>query len=271
MTRLLLPSVVIVSCAGNASNDSDSASKDRTIDAGAIVLDASILPGSGGASDADSATDGPDARSPACTSADCDPSTEMSGCTDGLSCVLDERGGSCIESAEERLEAGMDCTSTADCAPTLGCFLIQGLGVCAPLCCPSFEGKSSCTGDQFCLRNAALADGFDTSWGRCAPSRACDVLAPSEVCDAGEGCFIVSGDGDSECLSAGNADVGEGCVHQNDCRSGLSCVGVDEFVCVRICDLDAEQGQSHSCPAGEGQCVAYSQSPVGTGLCTPSA
>ena len=65
----------------------------------------------------------------------------------------------------------------------------------------------------------------------------------------------------------GEADVGEDCEAPNDCAAGLTCSGFFEQACVRICALEVEG----SCPADEGTCVAYAQSPEGTGLCTLDA
>ena len=92
------------------------------------------------------------------------------------------------------------------------------------------------------------------------------VLA-DDACEPGESCYIVSSRGDTDCREAGEADVGEDCEAPNDCAAGLTCSGFFEQACVRICALEVEG----SCPADEGTCVAYAQSPEGTGLCTLDA
>jgi hypothetical protein len=83
------------------------------------------------------------------------------------------------------------------------------------------------------------------------------------ACEPTEGCYIVSSMGDTDCREAGAAGVADPCVEPNDCEAGLTCAGFFEMTCARICSLDAD-----TCPSDEGRCVAYAQSPEGTGLCT---
>lgn len=112
-----------------------------------------------------------------------------------------------------------------------------------------------------------LVDGTTAaSWGRCVLPRWCDVLLRDTVCDPGEGCYIVSGRGDTDCRAAGTLEVGRACDSENACLPGLFCAGLMARTCVRICALG--DGGAGICPSGEGSCRAYPYSPAGTGICS---
>jgi hypothetical protein len=112
-----------------------------------------------------------------------------------------------------------------------------------------------------------LVDGSQTAYGECLPTRPCDVLGAGAECQLGESCFLVGERGETDCRVPGAAAIGETCEVAEDCVSGATCTGLFERACVRVCRLESEG----SCPAGEGTCVAYAQSPPGTGLCTVMA
>ena len=83
----------------------------------------------------------------------------------------------------------------------------------------------------------------------------------------GEGCYIVSPEGDTDCLRGGAGESGAACVEQNDCAAGYHCGGVTDLTCARICEIGATSGEG-ACPPTEGNCQAYPYSPDGSGVCT---
>lgn len=230
-----------------------------------IVRDASLLDGSG-LLDAGQASDaGPaasDGGSTLCEIAVCDPRSP-DGCSAG-SCVLWSDASSC-ETSPGGFSAGMACETTMDCAPGLACFLDGTAGTCGRVCCPG--DAMACTDGAVCAGSGVLVDGTETSWGRCLPPRTCDVLRPTETCEAREGCYIVDAEGNTQCLVAGTGGPGEACAAQQDCQPGFFCGGIGSMRrCVRICRLGAGE-----CPESEGRCVAQAHSPAGTGFCTVDA
>jgi hypothetical protein len=171
----------------------------------------------------------------------------------------------CAEPPAAAIEKGGACTSSEECAPGLACFRRGDGGVCGQPCCP---GRAEvCEGETTCNGPGVLVDGNDSEWASCIGPRACQPLAPGETCEPGEGCYIVSSTGDTDCRRAGAADVGDPCAEQSDCAPGLFCAGLSSPTCVRICSL-GDAGTGATCPSGEGNCRAYSHSPPGTGLCT---
>ncbi|HJL47456.1 MAG TPA: hypothetical protein RMG45_16505, partial [Polyangiaceae bacterium LLY-WYZ-15_(1-7)] len=165
-----------------------------------------------------------------------------------------------------RIGEGEPCERTDQCMVGLACFRKREGGVCGRICCPASGAACDPEEEERCGGPGVLIDGSETEFGECLPPRACDVLA-DDACEPGESCYIVSSRGDTDCREAGEADVGEDCEAPNDCAAGLTCSGFFEQACVRICALEVEG----SCPADEGTCVAYAQSPEGTGLCTLDA
>lgn len=222
--------------------------------------DAAAFDGAGAFSDAAARDSG---SLPACAMGDCDP--RVFACGDGGgTCALRDRTPMCVMNAGP-LHRGDACATETECGPGLACFRDGARGICAEICCP---GADTCAiGNEVCSADGVLVTGISTSWGRCAPPRACDVLAPD--CAPREGCYIVYPDpGDPQCLLAGTADAGEDCVAPDDCLSGLYCAGIGTpKTCVRVCRV----GVTSSCPAGEGDCVAQAYSPAGSGVCVASA
>jgi len=184
-----------------------------------------------------------------------------SGCTGEATCVLEGAEPRCAATPGE-LEAATPCESSGQCAPGYACFQRRSGGVCGPICC---EGDpSACTVGQVCRGTGILVDGTATGYRECQPPRECDVLArPIEACQPAEGCYIISAE-ETGCLAAGTGETGDDCGAPNDCAPGFACVGAFDGRCARICRLGGSD-----CQDGEGSCVAYAQSPDGTGLCTP--
>lgn len=187
----------------------------------------------------------------------------VSGCTGGTAtCVLEGAEPRCAASTGT-LEAGTPCEDADQCAPGYGCFQRRTGGVCGRICCT--DDPESCTVGQVCRGTGILVDGVATGYGECQEPRTCDVLAaPVEACQPGEGCYIIDAE-ETACLAAGTGETADGCDAPNDCAPGFSCVGAFDGTCARICRL----GRPEDCQDGEGTCVAYAQSPDGTGLCTP--
>ncbi len=247
-------------CGGSKSvgRGMDAAVRDATVVDGSALLDA--WPSDGGASsDAAPSDAGTTAMCPTPT---CDPRQDAGSCPSGT-CALTAATPGCVTGVGDAGE-GDPCGTTTDCTTGLGCFAQGDGGICGRLCCPGDDAACG-TGEQ-CAGTGMLVDGVDTPWGRCLASRSCDVLHPAETCEPGEGCYIVSATGDTECLRAGSADVGGACTAQNDCAAGLFCGGLTHMACLRICSL-ADAGAA-PCPPTEGDCRAYVHSPAGTGLCT---
>lgn len=252
--RLLFATLVVVALACGDDDASFDAGRDATM-ADALVLDAPV----GDASDADAGSDaGMDSGMPGCAGI-CDP-VEVT-CEDDAVCVLAGAVPMCVDDGVGSLEEGMPCESDAACAPGLACFLKSDLGVCGRICCPSSD---SCLTGERCGGTGILVSGVETGFRECLPPRPCNVLS-TDACEPMEACYVVSSEGDTDCRRAGDAELGEACIEPNDCAPGLLCAGFFEQTCQRVCEL----GEEGSCRAGEGMCIAYAQSPPGTGICTP--
>ena len=233
--------------------------RDATVVDGAWLMDASPRD-AGGRADAGAAAD---AGGPSCGWTECDPLEDT--CDGDTSCRLTVDGTMCAEPGTTAIAEGGACTSSDECAPGLDCFRRGDGGVCGRPCCPGRDDV--CDGETSCNGPGVLVDGTDSEWWSCVPARACQPLAAGEACEPGEGCYIVSSTGDTDCRRAGAADVGDSCAEQSDCAPGLFCAGLSSPTCVRICSL-GDAGTGATCPSGEGSCRAYSHSPPGTGLCT---
>ena len=183
-------------------------------------------------------------------------------CADFLTCVLEGPMPRCAPDAGTS-EAGSPCESADQCAPGYACFEKRTGGVCGRVCCT--EDPTACGAGEVCRGTGTLVDGTATAYGECQAPRTCDVLATSETCEVGEACYIL-GEGENGCLAEGVGESGTACVAPNDCAAGYACVGAFESTCARVCRL----GRSDCMDVG-GSCVAYAQSPDGTGLCTPDA
>jgi hypothetical protein len=212
-------------------------------------------------SDASTDASVPDALPPTC-SGDCDPRL-AEACDDAGVCTLSASAPVCETTVGTKAE-GASCELVTDCLPGFACFARRGGGVCARVCCPA-DG-SSC-GEERCTGSGSLVDGTETEWWSCVGPRTCDVLDASDDCEAGEGCYIVTPAGETDCLRAGEGEGGSDCVNQNDCTAGYFCAGVTGGTCSRICEIGATSGEG-SCRPGEGNCQAYPYSPAGSGVCT---
>ena len=205
-----------------------------------------------------------DATVVTCHPGECDLQRPEESCGGTGSCQVGPEGPVCTEDTGS-VEDGGFCVESSDCAEGLTCFWSDMReGVCARPCCP---GSTGCALGQECVGAGVLTDGADSGWWRCAPPRSCELFEP-DACSPGEGCYIVSESGDTDCRRAGQGGVGDACAAQNDCAPGLFCGGVSGSTCVRICRLRAN---SPDCPDREGECVAYPHTPDRAGLCTPDS
>lgn len=260
-TTLLLSSSLFVAACGD-----DDAPRDGGVDAfvpdGAVRVDGAILPDSG-ADGATSDAAAEDAGSTSSCGGLCDP--RGGRCGGGL-CVLVDEEPSCAIGSGTKTE-GERCAISTECVAGTACFRRREGGVCGRICCEGDALDTTCGDMRRCGGPGVLVDESATAWGECLPVRPCDVLGTGSECLLGESCFLVGDRGETDCRVPGSANVGEACEVAEDCASGTTCTGLFERTCVRVCRLEVEG----ACPAGEGSCVAYAQSPPGTGLCTVSA
>lgn len=213
----------------------------------------------------DGGLDASDGAVPGCPVVDCDPTASSACGVDAGVCVLRTTAPATCESrVDARGHEGDACRTAGDCLDTLGCFAIAGGGGrCMRVCCPAADGI--CGPVARCGGPAVLVSGDTSVWGRCVPPRSCDVLTGLS-CDPGEGCYVVSERGDTDCRAAGTGAAGDGCAQPNDCAPGFVCTGLGSSRCVRICGLG--DAGTPACGAAEGLCQAYPYSPPGTGVCT---
>lgn len=233
---------------------------DTTLGEGVVIREDTGPPG-------DTSPDAtPDAALSTCGGG-CDPTgrpTAGRGCLDAAVCVLTGEAPSC-SATPGSLPLGSACEMSDACAAGLACFRAGRTagGVCAPICCP---GDAETCVEGRCAGDGILVDGTATAFGRCAPPRRCDVLAPELTCEAREGCYVVDATGTTECRIAGTRDAGETCMVPEDCATGLFCGGLGPRTCLRICAIDMPR----ACEADE-RCVAQSYSPAGSGICVSTA
>lgn len=254
-TTVWLAALVLVACGDDDVAPAD-AGRDRD---GTVIVDDAFVPdaaASDAASDAGRADAAADAAPAACPGA-C--RADMGRCAVGV-CVLTAAEPMCA-TVGGMMPLDSPCETTDQCVAGLACFRDREGGVCRRICCP--EEPSSCGVEERCGGTGILVDGTATSYGECWPPRPCTLFL-ADMCLAGESCFLLDA-GETDCRVAGTAIVGESCAEANDCEAGLSCVGAFGRTCARVCRLAASDG----CPADEGVCRAYADSPEGTGICTP--
>ncbi len=233
----------------------DAGAQDTGPSADAMVLDASEIDTGAPDANQDAARDtGDDAdggRLRMCPAA-CSPVEQ--NCDDGQQCALSSGEAMCVEMGE--LEAGAQCGGeAARCAPGLACFARRDASTCGLVCC----NDSDCPSGQRCDGPRLDGSGYPTVFGECQVPERCQPLRGQ--CDRGEACYLAGGS--TDCRATGTIEVGELCEQPHDCVAGATCVGLFEATCVQICELGSPTG----CQEGE-RCIAYAQSPEGTGLCT---
>ncbi len=254
--------LAVAACGDSASRSVPDEGLDASaLDGGIVYLDAALDL----SAPTDAGVPGTDAGALACVTSLCDPRlARPCGVELTNGCRLGADGPVC-EGVLGTALAGGDCATPDDCAAGLDCFAaLGGAGTCGLPCCPGDD--ASCGLGGRCASRPVLVGGAVTSWGRCVTTRACEVLRQDLVCDPGEGCYIVSSRGDTDCRAAGTLDVGASCDGEGACLPGLFCAGLMARTCVRICALG--DGGAGVCPAGEGSCRAYPYSPAGTGICS---
>lgn len=242
---------------GARDGGGDGAAQDAGVQFLDAALDASPVPSDAGAT--------VDAAAASCVATPCDPRLARPCGADATSaCRLGPDGPRCVgEIGMQGL--GTPCLASEECGPGLDCFAEPGgAGRCERPCCAG-EAEACPVGAR-CEAGARLVDGSATTWGRCVLVRACEVLAPERACEPGEGCYIVSPGGATDCRPAGSVPVGAPCDAPADCVPGAFCAGLMARTCVRICALGGSGATG--CPAGEGSCRAYPYSPPGTGVCS---
>jgi hypothetical protein len=210
----------------------------------------------------------PDAGPVGCTTEDCDP-TAAASCTLGA-CALAGTAPACFDAIGDAV-AGASCSSSLECGRGLACFLTRGGGQCREVCCPAgrLDAPAPCPGEDRCTGTGVLVDNTPTDWRSCVTARECNVLSPTDACDPGEGCYVVTPTGGTDCLSAGRVAAGAACRGVNECEPGFFCAGpTGESTCVRLCD--PSHGAA-ACPESEGTCRRWGHIPDNAGLCSVEA
>lgn len=101
----------------------------------------------------------------------------------------------------------------------------------------------------------------------CSLPENCDLLNATSSCPEGQGCYVRIGGSGTECLPAGDQNVGDSCVSQNSCVSGRMCLGISAQACWQVCRLPGT-GPRVRCPSGQ-SCRANTETPPEFGVCTP--
>lgn len=250
----------MLGCSGAAPPLDAASPRDGTVSDSTISSDA---PGDAPIAAPDSAA--VDGSSPSCGGA-CDPRALTSSCSSDTLCRFVSGIPTCVVRASPDGGQGTDgaaCAYDADCGAGLACFGAAGLGTCGRPCCGT---RMDCTADERCRGDGALVDGTTTSWGRCLPPVSCDLAHPEHACATREGCYIVDGSGNTECLTAGSVPAGGTCSGASDCLPGHVCTGLASRTCVAICFLSSVA--PHQGCADLEHCQAQAYSPAGTGICT---
>ncbi|MEM9192267.1 MAG: hypothetical protein AAGF12_24045 [Myxococcota bacterium] len=228
---------------------------------GAVVVDSSTVD----ASPFDAGPEGgfPDASVLACGTMDGTCQLGSDDCDADQSCEVSGASTMCMTRMGTK-PAGEACELSDECAPGLSCFAEGRGGVCARPCCPTEVAACGATPEFQCRGGGVLQGGEPSAYWHCTQVRPCQVLFPEDACGSREGCYIISDDGETQCLHAGTAETNEGCSTQNDCAPGFFCGGLGRRTCRRICSLDVPS----ECPPGEGECQAQTYTPDGSGICT---
>ena len=148
------------------------------------------------------------------------------------------------------------CGPNGECPKGSGCFSDGTSSACYPFCTDAHLG---CPPGGIC---AYGIEGSDTLY-LCAPYDDCDVVGGSAGCNTGEGCYLVSEQGDGFCITNGTGATGTPCTSTLDCQAGNICADPGNGnVCIKLCD------NSHPCPAGTGTtCYTDVGLPAGIGAC----
>lgn len=201
-----------------------------------------------------------------CPTDECDPDSQ--NCANGT-CTLRDDATVCLP-ALGTVQEGQSCTGSAQCDVGLACFETSTGNRCQRICCPGDD--SFCAEEEKCGGSGQLLEGTETlTWGYCTPvRRECDVFDYEATCELGEACYVVSAQGETACLRAGAAQVGDSCGYkgeaiQNTCAPTMVCLAGK--TCQRLCGLADES--EHTCDADEGECVLTGFTPQNVGLCLP--
>lgn len=207
-----------------------------------------------------------DAEPIVCPTEACDPDSQ--DCAEGT-CTLKDDATVCVP-ATGTVQEGQSCSGSAQCDVGLACFQTSAGNRCQRICCPGDD--SFCAEDEKCGGSGQLVEGSaQLAWGYCTPVRQdCDVFDYQATCELGEACYVVSPEGDTACLRAGTATVGDSCGYkgqaiQNVCAPTLVCLAGK--TCQRLCGLEVDT--EHTCGPEEGDCVLSGFTPQDVGLCLP--
>lgn len=211
----------------------------------------------------------------------CNPLEPELGCMEGFYCAATGCDGFCAPGEAGTLELGEDCTADTDCI-TLACIDPgDGRARCLPRC----RGDAAlCLAGEVCAAPAGACGG-------CVPSdlvgeargygEPCDMDEEcasgycledesarycSRVCMADEDCGptfhcrAVEDEAGLACVRGPRGDVGDGCVNNDDCGSGICATLGERRWCTAFCEDD------EGCPSGFG-CEMVGEASI----CVPDA
>jgi len=121
--------------------------------------------------------------------------------------------------------------------------------VCMPFCHPT--DHPTCPQGGTCMYYLPPSELY-----LCAMPDDCDPVADTGCADP-EGCYIISFDGASSCLTGGTGIAGDPCMYLTDCAPGHLCL--NEGICFALCDVDN--------PCSAGACDPGLGLPNGWGVC----
>jgi hypothetical protein len=147
-----------------------------------------------------------------------------------------------------------------NCEQGYACADIGGGPLCYKTCdlqndqqCGAVTGMSS---DYVCT--GFTIGGQSSIVGLCVGQDLCNPAEKAAACPQGETCSIVSQSGETGCVPAGTAMLGDACNQQNNCMSGGVCLNVgDGQLCYEACDAQ------NPCTTGTDRCQMLQGIPWG--------
>jgi len=168
---------------------------------------------------------------------DCDPVTNV-GCEAGENCTLGDADNNlyCLPAGTVALYG--DCTADPTACVRGACLGSEAEASCLPFC----DDSADCTDGRPC--NIGL-QGTDLTFCGDIPT-SCNVL--TQDCTNGEGCYIISQAGATDCSPSNGIATGQSCRFLNDCQPGNICAGgAGAGKCSKFCDTAVTPS---TCPEG---------------------
>jgi hypothetical protein len=183
----------------------------------------------------------------------CDPVCQV-GCGCRQRCVLAGGTPTCLSPADDPLERGARCQTSADaCRPGDIC-LAEAEPACGAHCYRLCRRDADCAAGATCSIEIQFGASTPAARACSPPAEACDPTGEARCSRAGRplptfGCYVMSAEAPDSavCDCAGTARLGEACQFEHECVPGLECVRVAGIsTCRRVCRMGAAGG----CPAG---------------------